>query len=448
MKSVNTALFEEKLGREAKNIPSALLGPIREFVLSARDTDLAVINPVRVADRLKTDRIATLKAFLHLTKAGVFDLEWAVHCPHCKGVSQHAGKLSELTHASSCGGCQVDFDASFDRNTEIRFKPNPGVLQLGEMDPFQLNMAGFETEPGISFDIEPGGEHFLQVEVDHGNWFLVNLDAKKVVNFNVSGETASKVQEYTLDFSDATPPFDMPSLKSGELAMRIVNHSGEAASFLFAKMKSQDWTSASLVSTLQEFRDLFSREMLSGSEAFSIKNLSFLFTDIKSSTEMYERLGDSSAFWLVKEHFKIMESVVRMHNGGIVKTIGDAVMAVFSLPSDALACSVEMIEAFDRFNSENATKDNIIIKVGIHSGPCIAVTLNERIDYFGTTVNTAARVQGLSDGRDVMLSDRFYAESGASGYLGGRNWSSESFITSLKGLSDSHKIHKLVKSGS
>ena len=178
-------------------------------------------------------------------------------------------------------------------------------------------------------------------------------------------------------------------------------------------------------------------------ETFSIENLGFLFTDLKGSTEMYERLGDAQAFALVKEHFYIMERLVREHDGAIVKTIGDAVMAVFTDPQQALRTAVEMIEAFDDLETREKLKNSIIIKVGIHHGPCIAVTLNERIDYFGTTVNMAARVQGLSDGRDVMASGAIFGESNAAEYLRERGWASESFTTSLKGLKSSYQVFKL-----
>ena len=210
-------------------------------------------------------------------------------------------------------------------------------------------------------------------------------------------------------------------------------------------MADPEWIDAALATTLQEFRDFFSKEMLSPQETFSIRNLAVIFTDIKGSTEMYERLGDSKAFYLVKEHFKIMEDVVRRNDGGIVKTIGDAVMAVFRRPDQAIDAAREMIDRFDAFNLENRTKDQIVIKVGVHAGPCIAVTLNERIDYFGTSVNTAARIQGLSDGRDVMVSERFFRESGAARSLKASGWAWESFTTSLKGLKGAQEVYKLVK---
>jgi adenylate cyclase len=116
---------------------------------------------------------------------------------------------------------------------------------------------------------------------------------------------------------------------------------------------------------------------------------------------------------------------------------------VFRRPDKAIAAAREMIDRFDEFNIENRTRNQIVIKVGVHSGPCIAVTLNERIDYFGTSVNMAARIQGLSDGRDVMVSERFFRESGASEALAG--WSWESFSTSLKGIREAQEVYKLVK---
>ncbi len=446
MNQVNLPLLDEKLSREAGNIDVNLRNSIKDFVQSGAKAELVAINPNRVANKFKEDNLKTLKAFLYLTKSGVFDMEWAVHCPHCNGIQQQATSLSGLQHEGRCGACVTNFEADFDKQTEIRFKINPAILDLGDVHPFDVNFFSHETEPGISIEIEPKTEHFLELTVTPGIWVLANASEKKLHIMRVPEESAGNQNKVEILYSKTTPEIENHLLKNkGLLSLTIKNETDAEQVFLFSKLKEPNWTSAALVSTLQEFRDLFSKEMLSGNEAFSIKNLSFLFTDIKSSTELYEKLGDSKAFYLVKEHFKIMEEVVKKHNGGIVKTIGDAVMAVFSKPSSALSCSTDMIEAFDKFNSEGGTRDKIIIKVGIHSGPCIAVTLNERIDYFGTSVNVAARVQGLSDGRDVMLSDRFFIESEAERTLHADNWKLENFTTSLKGLSEKFKIHKLVK---
>src|SRR6202008_2234475 len=70
-------------------------------------------------------------------------------------------------------------------------------------------------------------------------------------------------------------------------------------------------------------------------------------------------------------------------------------MATFIRPEHALMAGRRMRAAMDELNRERGSND-LVVKIGIHEGPCLAVMLNERQDYFGQTVNIAARVQGLS----------------------------------------------------
>ena len=90
-----------------------------------------------------------------------------------------------------------------------------------------------------------------------------------------------------------------------------------------------------------------------------------------------------------------------------MKTIGDAVMAVFREPAAALKA---MIDAQSSLAAPPDGSAPLILKAGIHAGPCIAVTLNDRLDYFGSTVNTAARLEGLSTGDDVVISQAVYED--------------------------------------
>ena len=119
----------------------------------------------------------------------------------------------------------------------------------------------------------------------------------------------------------------------------------------------------------------------------------FLFTDLKGSTELYERVGDLVAYDLVRAHFRVLHEIVAAESGAVVKTIGDAVMATFPTPDRAMAAALKMREALKNL------KGDLLLKIGIHEGPCLAVSLNDRQDYFGRTVNIAARVQGLATSR-------------------------------------------------
>ena len=137
--------------------------------------------------------------------------------------------------------------------------------------------------------------------------------------------------------------------------------------------------------------------------------MTLLFTDLRGSTALYERIGDAGAYRLVREHFAFLAAAVREADGAIVKTIGDAVMAAFGDPAKAVSAALAIQNRVSVFNTTHGP-ELIAIKLGLHQGPCIAVTLNDRLDYFGSTVNLAARLQGESHGGDIVLSERLAAD--------------------------------------
>ncbi|HEY9854800.1 MAG TPA: adenylate/guanylate cyclase domain-containing protein [Stenomitos sp.] len=200
------------------------------------------------------------------------------------------------------------------------------------------------------------------------------------------------------------------------------------------------------VSTMQEFRDLFSSEVLSADLELGISRLAIMFTDLKSSTAMYEQLGDATAFRLVQTHFRILQEAIAANRGAIVKTVGDAVMASFYDVADGVRAAFEIQASIDRYNAEHPEAPApIIVKLGVHVGPCIAVTLNERLDYFGTTVNMAARVQNEATGGDIVLSEEVLADPGVRHLLAGVPVTEQrAFQVQLKGLAAAYELTRLV----
>jgi class 3 adenylate cyclase len=77
-----------------------------------------------------------------------------------------------------------------------------------------------------------------------------------------------------------------------------------------------------------------------------------------------------------------------------------------------------------------------MLKAGIHYGPCIAVNLDGRLDYFGSTVNIAARLDKLSHGGDVVISDAMRADPEVGELLGVRGLTAERFRETIRGVED------------
>ena len=183
--------------------------------------------------------------------------------------------------------------------------------------------------------------------------------------------------------------------------IRLINETDQARTFELVRTTWSDQAAtAADVTILQVFRDLFSSEVLRPGEEISIGSTTLMFTDLRDSTRLYREIGDAPAFGRVREHFEILEKAVAEEGGSIVKTMGDAIMAAFRSP-------VSAVRAISKIQKQIAVRGDppLSIKAGIHHGPCIVVNLNDRLDYFGSTVNIAARLPNFSKGGEAIISE-------------------------------------------
>jgi class 3 adenylate cyclase len=191
------------------------------------------------------------------------------------------------------------------------------------------------------------------------------------------------------------------------------------------------------------FREMFETETLSLRETLSISHVCIMFTDIKGSTALYDRLGDSVAYGLVRDHFDVLFRMVEQNGGVIVKTIGDSVMASFRRPADGVAAAMAIQEAFEEFNRRENLRNEIVVKVGLHAGSTIMVNLNNRLDYFGRVVNMAARIQGTAEGGEIIISKAIRADADAIARMRGRVRGLTRRLQTLKGISGTQETYRL-----
>jgi class 3 adenylate cyclase len=189
--------------------------------------------------------------------------------------------------------------------------------------------------------------------------------------------------------------------------------------------------------TNQTFRDIYRTDTMDVDQRLKITSLTFLFTDLKGSTELYERIGDLAAYDLVRAHFHLLNGIVAAERGAVVKTIGDAVMATFPTPDRAMAAALRMREAMRGLN------EDMLLKIGIHEGPCLAVMLNDRQDYFGQTVNIASRVQGLCQSRSIFATGGVVQHGGASELLRSSGITPRSQHLPLRGIADRVQVYEI-----
>lgn len=370
---------------------------LADLVLHGMTSDLTRLRPKALAGNLDVSARAATETCLAAVKAGLLSMKWDLLCPNCRGAKVGVATLSELPHGAHCSSCNIDYGRDFERNVELTFAPAPTVRPL-PVGRFCLSGPMQTRHVVVQVLLAPGERRDVAVDLPPGSYRLRTLHPGNFVDIDYqSGAfpglriTASGV--------------DVPDVADGDTAAGRVTFVNDAGFELAALIEDRTWARETLtapeVISLQAFRDLFAEATLRPGDDAGISQVALLFTDLRGSTALYERVGDATAYNLVREHFRLLATVVREHDGAVVKTIGDAVMASFTDPAQAVRAAVAMQAGIAA--SATVSRD-LVLKVGVHAGPSVVVTLNGRLDYFGSTVNMAARLQGQSAGDDIVLS--------------------------------------------
>jgi class 3 adenylate cyclase len=382
---------------------------LADYLLDAPDTELERMRPRALARRWHVAPRAAIETCLAAVREGLLTLRWDLVCPQCRGAKVTATSLDQLPQGAHCSSCNIDYGRDFARNVEVTFEPAAAVRELGSGS-YCLASPLLSEHVKIQQHLAPGERAVISATLPHGSYRVRTVEPGGSRDFTIAG---GRVPEITLND-------DEPSLGAvnavGEIA--VCNGGTVARTVVIEDRRwAEDALTAHEATTMQAFRDLFADAVLRPGDQVAISRIAFLFTDIKGSTDLYNRVGDARAYGFVREHYSVLTRAVREHDGAVVKTIGDAVMAAFTDPvrafDAALAIRGDILEFNRRLAAETGAEHvSILVKIGLHSGACIAVTLNDRLDYFGSTVNLAARLQNESEGGDIILSETMAGEPG------------------------------------
>jgi class 3 adenylate cyclase len=411
----------------------AVAEAILQLIRDGEDHELNRVNVLDFAKRTGLDEERVISGFLHASQLGLFDMNWNVLCPGCGGVLDAHSSLKSLRHDDyHCGLCACGYEASVDEQVEVAFTVSPRVRRIAAHDPNTLPVWDYFKQmfwsSGVDFNKEeftalseevvldtlelPAGEKAVLSLQLPPQFIIVFEPVTHAAQFiDVQGEPTRERQQLSLMYNKIEAPTGTMTLRPGPLRLSLDNQAGvrvlptvfiAADSLHHLIGKRKPFLTAKRMLSNQTFRDVYKADNLNIDQRLKITSLSFLFTDLKGSTALYERVGDLAAFDLVRAHFHALLEIIASEKGAVVKTIGDAVMATFIRPEHALAAGLRMRAAMEALNVQRGTKD-LVVKIGIHEGPCLAVMLNERQDYFGQTVNIAARVQGLSTSQAIHI---------------------------------------------
>ena len=406
------AAVRERISARAQTLAEQGYGAasrLAAHLCDAADRDLERMRPRALARQWGAEPRAIIETCLAAAREGLLVLRWDLICPRCRGAKAVASRLDQLPRGAHCPSCNIPFDRDFSRNVEVTFAPADDLRPIAA-GTYCLASPLASEHIKVQHRLGAGGTVTIEADLADGDYRVRTVEAGGESDFRVE---SGHLPSVTLGNAN-------PALQPGDDPHRLHARNLGALDRTLV-IEDRSWASDALtaheVTTLQAFRDLFADAVLRPGDQVEIRRIALMFTDIRGSSDLYNRVGDAQAYGWVREHFAVLTGAIRRHDGAVVKTIGDAVMAAFSNPTDALAAALSIRADIAEFNRTLAKQEDfagvaIQVKLGLHCGPCIAVTLNDRLDYFGRTVNLAARLQGESHGGDIVLSEAMAAEPG------------------------------------
>jgi class 3 adenylate cyclase len=445
---------------------------LEHMVRDAPDHALNRMNALDLAAKAGLGEEKVIATLLHAVGLGIFEMTWSVMCPSCAGVLSANKSLKTLSSPQyHCAFCAAGYETTLDNLVEVAFTVSPRVRKIAAHNPDELSVPEYYRQIFWSsaidlpddvekllrevtldtVDLPPGERAILSLHVGEGTLIVFDPVTHIAQFLDIKGEETSERQNLSLIFNKAEIPLDPVTLRPGSLRLALENRTdsrvlpavwvANQALDDFLTPRKPNLTAKRLL-TNQTFRDLYRTDTLAIGQRLKILSLTFLFSDLKDSTGLYEHVGDLVAFDLVNEHFLLLQEIITSEQGAVVKTIGDAVMATFETPDRAIAAAIRMREAMSDLGAQRQHQ-GLLLKMGIHEGSCLAVTLNGQQDYFGQTVNIASRVQGLAASRAIVVTEQVVENADSRTLLEENGLTPTRRSVALSGIADKVSVYEI-----
>ncbi len=450
----------------------AVVDVLERMVREAPDHALNRMNALDLAGQAGLGEERVIAALLHAVALGVMEMTWSVMCPSCAGVLSANKSLKTLDRTQyKCAFCAAGYETTLDNLVEVTFTVSPRVRKIAAHNPDELPAAEYYRQVFWSSAIDlhgdpetllrdvtleivdlPAGERaILSLHVPAGTVIVFDPVTHTAQFLDVRGEETGERQNLSVIFNKVQVPVETTTLRPGPLRLTLDNRTdGRVLPAVWVQNQALDdmltrrkpVLTATRLLTNQTFRDIYRTDTLAIGQRLKILSLTFLFSDLKDSTELYEHVGDLVAFDLVNEHFRLLQEIIASERGAVVKTIGDAVMATFETPDRAIAAAIRLRAAKSDLGAARQHQ-SLRLKMGIHEGSCLAVTLNGQQDYFGQTVNIASRVQGLAASRSIVVTESVVENADARALLQINGLTPEPRRVALSGIADKVSVYEI-----
>jgi hypothetical protein len=427
----HSAIFKITEELLQKNISKDLVHKLIDYIEYGNELDLYRIRVLELAKKWEVKERDLLITCMYATRAGLLTISWDVICPHCRGTRLEIGTLYDIPNRANCDACDIEYENDSENSIEITFHVHPSIRNVAKVFFCSAEPA---KKPHIKMQkyIAPNETIETNLNLGIGLYRLRIKGNTEVGTLNITDSETAQVVNWSLEGNQNY-------LSAKNPLIRVTNTDNKPHLFTVEETSWDPYVlRPAYIFSLQEFHDLFSAESISSELKLELGLQTVLFTDIVGSSSLYEEQGDSKTFVQVKKHFEEINKFVKENEGAIIKTIGDAVMAAFPSPMGAITTAMSLRNTFD-----GKSMSGIKLRISMHYGQCIAVNLNSGIDYFGKTVNIAAKIQKLAGASQIVFTKEYKENPDVDLFLESNNIILEELKYEIPGMKDQYTIYRI-----
>ncbi len=402
-------------------IDSSVVDRLGEFLAGDPPQEVARIRPLALAERWGIEPTELVRACLHAARDGLLELHWDLVCPVCRISCQITDTLRAIAEHAHCEACHLDFQLDFANSIELIFRVHPEI-RVADLGTYCVGGPAHSPHVLAQIRVAAGERMELDLELHAGSYRLRGPQLPWSIEFQVQNSAA--MRRWDVDLGMVTKPADSPALRAGRQVVVLTNpHPRELVIRIERTATRHDALTAAKAASMALFRELFPSEILAPGQLATVSMVTLMVTglDPEQADALYNELGDARAFGVIHEHIQNLGERIREGGGAVVKTMGEGVLASFADVEAAVRTALDIVE---RLASESG-RSQLRPRLGIHRGTTLAATLNDHLDYFGSTARQAVATLDFARGGELILTQAVAADPAVAALLNSRNISSE-----------------------
>jgi class 3 adenylate cyclase len=410
---------------------------------------------------------------------GLLELRWDLLCPVCRISSELLATLRAARDHGHCQACNLDYPLDFGASFELIFRVHPriravdtGVYCIGGPSHSPHVAAQLRLAPGERFELElalPPGQYRLRGPTLPFTRLVRVHDAAATARIDLHLRPDDPAGA-ALELRPGRQRITLTHGFAGELLVRLERTAGR-----------EDVVTAARAACLPLFRELFPSEILAPGRLVSVSSVALLVTAVDGALEMVDTLGEARTFALLHDHLRRLADRIEAEGGAVVKLLDHGLMACFPDPVHAVRAGLALGSAASAsaapvpaapasagpvfggaaasatpgpasagpvFGGAAAPAPPAYasagpvfggaaasatpgpasagpsapdladrLKAAVHCGPAMAITLNDRLDYFGHTPLVATRLVEAARAGELALSEVVALDPGVAALL-------------------------------